>query len=234
MSPLQVFETRRLPVAAGDEVGTVEGLALPDRHRNERQPAAVRHEGKAADPGRIELPREKKRGDFLVGAPRDQPDRRARRVFQVGAQAVEKFEIRGQKDGGQAEPEFTGGGRSPGSTGQRCQRDRMLETTSRRDGPGRSIVSSRPVSRTVFCQPCYASGHAQGKGCRSRRRGCGRNRTKEPRLRTERNSFREACLVNPALTNGWTSCPTPLTHSSRGLIEGSSFLTGVSRQVSRS
>ena len=70
----EIVEALRCAVTAGDQVGAVEGLALPDRHRHERKLRPVGDEWKAADPGGIELSGDQEGRDLLVGPLGDEPN----------------------------------------------------------------------------------------------------------------------------------------------------------------
>src|SRR5262245_59633812 len=79
----EVSEPVSLLVEPADEVGLVEGPAVPDRHGNKGELASIGDEWIATDPSRLDLARDKQGSDFLIGAARYQvygPIERARKI----------------------------------------------------------------------------------------------------------------------------------------------------------
>ena len=111
----QIGERPLVTGRTADEVGLVERLPAPDRNGKEREVVAVAHVGIAADPGRVDLPGEQHRGDFLIGPPLNQLHPSAERFLEVAADQCQQFLIVGQEDRGQAEAQtgIVGSGRRP-------------------------------------------------------------------------------------------------------------------------
>ena len=82
----------------GDQVGAIERLAVPDRHRQQLELRAVGQKGRTADPGAVELAGNQERRNLLIGAARDQLDRPAGRFLEIGFQQVEEIEVGRQQD----------------------------------------------------------------------------------------------------------------------------------------
>ena len=70
----KIIQALRSAVTASDQVGAVQGLALPHRHRHELKLRPVGDEWEPADPGGIKLSRDQKGRDFLVCSLGDEPN----------------------------------------------------------------------------------------------------------------------------------------------------------------
>src|SRR5215203_1936577 len=111
----QVIQPVSDAVAACDEVGAVQGLALPDGYRHELELRSIRNERKAADPGGIELAGDQQGRDLLVGAFGDESNAATSSTLQVVPEARQQLKVVREKDGRKIEFEFfrsDSGGRS--------------------------------------------------------------------------------------------------------------------------
>jgi hypothetical protein len=99
----EVSEPVSLLVEPADEVGLVEGPPVPHGHGDEGKLTAVGDEWVAADPGRLDLARDKQGCDLLIGAARHQEYGSIERTRKVGLQLLQHDEIGGQQDRRQRE-----------------------------------------------------------------------------------------------------------------------------------
>lgn len=103
--PTQARPVVHLPIAMDDDVRLVQRPPPPGRSRDQVELAAERDERIAADPRRLDLPRNEERRDFLIGPARDQLHRDLQTRGEIPPQMIEEFEVVDQEDRREPEPE---------------------------------------------------------------------------------------------------------------------------------
>ena len=84
-------------VTIDNQIRLIKRLVMPEWDRDKLKFGAMRDVWKSANPGRIELARGKKSGDFLIGASGNQLNRIPRRALKIRLQASKKLKVVGEK-----------------------------------------------------------------------------------------------------------------------------------------
>ena len=86
----EIINRRGGSMSVRDQVRAIQRLAVPDGHREKFQLRLIGEEGRAADPGAIQLARYQQRRDFLISAPGYELNGTPRGFFQIGLEQIEE------------------------------------------------------------------------------------------------------------------------------------------------